>query len=54
MSSMLPMCEGGVRSMLSFLLVARCIETIVVCIWCMFVFMYVVVTVWGFVRMSVV
>ena len=29
------------------LLVARCIETINVCIWCMFVFMSVVVTVWG-------
>ena len=28
-------------------LVARCIETIYVCIWRMFVFMSVVVTVWG-------
>ena len=27
-------------------LVARCPETIDVCIWCMFVFMSVVVTVW--------
>ena len=26
---------------------ARCLETIDVCIWRMFVFMYVVVTVWG-------
>ena len=30
-------------------LVARCIETIDVCIWLMFVFMSVVVTVWGYV-----
>ena len=29
---------------LLLLLVARCIETIDVCIWCMFVFMSVVVT----------
>ena len=28
-------------------LVARCLETIDVCIWCMFVFMTIVVTVWG-------
>ena len=28
-------------------LVARCLETIDVCIWRMFVFMSVVVTVWG-------
>ena len=28
-------------------LAARCLETIDVCIWCMFVFMSVVVTVWG-------
>ena len=27
-------------------LVAKCLETIDVCIWCMFVFMSVVVTVW--------
>ena len=26
---------------------SRCLETIAVCIWRMFVFMYVVVTVWG-------
>ena len=32
-------------------LVVRCIETIYVCIWCMFVFMSVVVTVWGSVGM---
>ena len=34
--------------------VARCIETINVCIWCMFVFMYVVVTVLGSLGMFVV
>ena len=33
---------------------ARCLETIDVCIWCMFVFMYVVVTVWGSVGLFVV
>ena len=32
-------------------LVARCLETIDVCIWCMFVFMPVVATVWGSVGM---
>ena len=35
------------RIILLLLLVARCLETIVVCIWRMFVFMSVVVTVWG-------
>ena len=35
-------------------LVARCLETIDVCIWCMFVFMSVVVTMWGSVGMFVV
>ena len=42
------MC-GGVflRSILLFPLVARCIKTMDVCIWRMFVFMSVVVTVWG-------
>ena len=34
--------------------VARCIETIDVCIWSMFVFMSVVVTVWGYVGIFVV
>ena len=33
---------------------ARCLETIDVCIWRIFVFMSVVVTVWGSVRMFVV
>ena len=41
------MCGGGVRTILLLPLVARCLETIDVCIWCMFVFMSVVVTVWG-------
>ena len=36
------------RSILLLPLMTRCLETIVVCIWHMFVFMYVVVTVWGF------
>ena len=35
------------RSILLLPLEARCIETIDVCIWRMFVFMSVVVTVWG-------
>ena len=39
------MC-GGVRSILLLPLVARCLETIDVCIWGMFVFMSVVVIVW--------
>ena len=36
-SSELLLCGGGVRSILSLPLVARCIETIYVCIWHMFV-----------------
>ena len=35
------------RIILLLHLVARCLETIDVCIWRMFVFMSVVVTVWG-------
>ena len=46
-SSELLGCGGGVRSILLLPLVARCLETIDVCIWRMFVFMSVVVTVWG-------
>ena len=46
-SSELLMCGGGVRSVLLLPLVVRCLETIDVCIWRMFVFMSVVVTVWG-------
>ena len=41
------MCGGGVCSILLWPLVARCLETVDVCIWRMFVFMSVVVTVWG-------
>ena len=46
-SSELLMCGGGVRNILLLPLVARCLETIDVCKWRMFVFMSVVVTVWG-------
>ena len=53
-SSEMLMCDGGVRSILLLPLVARCLETIDVCIWHMFVFMSVVVTVWGSVGMFVV
>ena len=42
------------RCILLFLLVARCLETIDVCIWRMFVFMSVIVTVWGSVGMFIV
>ena len=51
LSSELLMCGGGVSSILLLPLVARCIETIYVCIWSIFVFMSVVVTVWGSVIM---
>ena len=44
---------GVIQSSLLLPLVARCLETIDVCIWRMFVFMYVVVTVWGSVGMFV-
>ena len=44
-SSELLMCGGGVRSILLLPLVARCLETIDVCIGSMFVLMSVVVTV---------
>ena len=37
---------GGVCSILLLTLVARCLETIDVCIWHMFVFMSVLVIVW--------
>ena len=47
-------CGGGVRSILLLPLVSRYLETIDVCIWRMFVFMSVVVTVWGSVGMFVV
>ena len=54
LSSELLMCGGSVRSILLLPLVARCLETIDVCIWRMFAFMSVVVTVWGSVGMFVV
>ena len=46
-SSELLMCGGCVRIILLLPLVARCLETIDVCIWRMFVFMSVVVIVCG-------
>ena len=54
LSSELLVCGGSVRSILLFPFGARCLETIDVCIWRMFVFMSVVVTVWGSVGMFVV
>ena len=45
------MCGRGMCSILLLPLVARCLETIDVCIWRMFVFMSLVVTVWGSVGM---
>ena len=48
------MCGGGARSILLLPLVARCLETIDMCIWRMFVFISVVVTVLGSVIMFVV
>ena len=39
-SSELLMCDGGERSILLLPLVARCLETIDVCIWSMFVFYF--------------
>ena len=44
-SEELLICGGGMRNILLLSLVAICIETIDVCIWRMFVFMSVVVTV---------
>ena len=54
LSSELLMCGGGVCSILLLPLVARCLEIIDVCISCMFVFMSVVVTMWGSAGMFVV
>ena len=51
LSSELLMCGVDVRSILLLPLGARCAERIDVCIWRMFVFMSVVVTVWGSVGM---
>ena len=53
-SSELLMCGGGVRSILLLPLVAGCLETIDVCIWRIFVFMSVVMIVWGSVGLCVV
>ena len=53
-SSELIMCGGGVRSIIVLHLVDRCLETIDVCIWSMFVFMSIVLTVWGYVGIFVV
>ena len=50
-SSELLMCGGGVRSILLLPPVARCLKTVYVCIWRMFAFMSVVVTMWGSVGM---
>ena len=47
-------CDGGVRIIVILSLVARCLETIDVCIWRMYVFMSVVMTVWGSVEMFLV
>ena len=54
LSSELLMCGGGVRSILLLPLVTRCLETIDVCIWRMFVLCLFVVTVWGSVGMFIV
>ena len=54
LSSELLMWGGGARSILLLPIVARCLETIDVCICRKFVFMSVVVTVWGSVGMFVV
>ena len=48
-SAELLMCGGGMRGILLLPLVARCLETIDVCIWRIFSLMSVAVTVWGFV-----
>ena len=53
-SSELLMCGVCVRSILLLPLVARCLETIDVCIWRMFVSLSVVVNVWRAVGMFVV
>ena len=52
--SELLMCGGDVHSSLLLPFVASCLDTIDVCIWRMFVFMSVVVIVWGSVEMFVV
>ena len=54
LTSELPMCGGGVRSIPLLPPVARCLEATDVCIWRMFVSMSVVATVWGSVGMPAV
>ena len=53
-SSEMLMCGGGVRSIVLLPLVARFLVKINVCIWRMFVFMSVVVTIRGSVKIFVV
>ena len=53
-SSDLLMCDGDGHSILLLPLVATCLDTIYVCIWCMYVLMSDVVIVWGSVGMFVV
>ena len=48
------MCGEGVGNILLLPLVARCLGIIDVCIWHMFVLMYVVVTMWRYVGMFIV
>ena len=45
-SSGLLICGGGVHSILLLPLVAIFLETIDVCIWCIFVFISIIVTMW--------
>ena len=53
-SSEMVTCGGGVRSIVLMPLVAKCLETIDVSIWHMFVFISVIASVWGSVGMYVV
>ena len=48
------MCGEGASSILLLPLMVLCLETIDVCMWRIFVFMSVLVTVWGSVGMFVV
>ena len=48
------MCGGGVRSISLLSPLARCLDTTDVCIWRMFIFISVVVTVWRSVEAFVV
>ena len=51
--SELLICGGGVCRILFLSLVARCLEKIDVCIWRMFAFMFVVITVCGSAEMFI-